>query len=113
MRIDFDLMNKIIKENILENQAEMKSAFDEKVTPYPYVVGGIVFLNNPVENVTVPGKLHRHWVGSFMITWLNSHSCRIINHVTGKVINTLVHINRIKPYYYRDKLPEDPESMEE
>jgi len=31
--------------------------------------------------------------------------------VTGKVVNNLVHINRIKPYFYRDETPEDPEVM--
>jgi len=33
--------------------------------------------------------------------------------VTGKVINYLVHINRIKPYYYQDELQEDPDTLED
>jgi len=33
--------------------------------------------------------------------------------VTGKIMNNLVHINRIKPYYYRDELPEDPDTFED
>jgi len=68
MHIDLDLMNKIIRENILQNQNEMKSAFDGKVTPYPHcVVGSIVLLNDPVEKVGVLGNLHRHCVGLFPI----------------------------------------------
>jgi len=113
MRIDLDLMTKIIRENIIENQTEMKTVFDDKVTLYPYVVGGVVLLNDPVENVGIPGKLRRHWVGLFTITFLNSHSCRLVNDVTGKVMNNLVHIYRIKPYFYRDELPEDPDMMED
>jgi len=31
--------------------------------------------------------------------------------LTGKVINGLVHINRIKPYFYRDELPDDLEDV--
>jgi len=50
MRTDLDLMNKIIREKILETQREMKSAFDEKVTPYQYEVGGVVLLNDQVES---------------------------------------------------------------
>jgi len=35
---DLDLMNKIVREHILENQKEMKLAFDEKVTGNPAAV---------------------------------------------------------------------------
>jgi len=113
MRIDLDLMTKIIRENIIENQTEMKTVFDEKITPYPYAVGGVVILNDPVEKVGISEKLRRHWVGPFTITILNSHSCRLVIHVTGKVNNNLVHVNRIKPYFYRDELPEDPDTTME
>jgi len=56
IRVDLDLMNKIVKEHIIKNQREMKLTFDEKVTPYSYCVGGIVLLNDPVEKVGVSGK---------------------------------------------------------
>jgi len=32
--------------------------------------------------------------------------------MTGKVVNNLVDINRIKPYFFRDETPEDPEVMD-
>jgi len=80
--------------------------------PYKYEVGSVVILHDPVEKVGISGKLRRKWVGPFTISWLNSHSCRLLNHVTGKVVNNLVHINRIKPYFYRDETPEDPEGMD-
>jgi len=32
--------------------------------------------------------------------------------VTGKVVSSLVYINRIKPYFYRDEFPGDSEAME-
>jgi len=99
-------MNKIVREHIIENQKEMKLTFDEKVTPYSYSVGGIVLLNDPVEKVGVSGKLRMVWCGPYQITWLSSHNCRLIHTLTGKVINGLVHINRIKPYFYRDELLE-------
>jgi len=35
----------------------MKRALDEKVTPDQYKVGGAVLLNDPMENVGVPGKV--------------------------------------------------------
>jgi len=35
---------------------EMKNAFDEKVTPYEYEVGGNVLLNNLVEKLEFPGN---------------------------------------------------------
>jgi len=54
-----DLINKIVREHIKENQKKMKLTFDEKVTPYSYCVGGIVLLNDPVEKVCVSGKLRR------------------------------------------------------
>jgi len=91
----------------------MKTVFDEKVTPYSYSVGSIVLLNNPVEKVGQSGKLQRHWVGPYTIAWLDSHRCKLINHITGKQVNNLVHINRIKPYFYRDELPDDPSTLEE
>jgi len=53
---DLDLMNKIVREHIIENQSENKLTFDEKVTHYSYCVGGIVLLNDPVEKVGVSGK---------------------------------------------------------
>jgi len=109
IRADLDLMNKIVREHIIENQKEMKLTFDEKVTPYSYSVGGIVLLNDPVEKVGVSGKLRMVWCGPYQITWLSSHNCRLIHTLTGKVINGLVHINRIKPYFYRDELLEDLE----
>jgi len=59
IRADLDLMNKIVREHIIENQREMKLTFDEKVTPYSYSVGGIVLLNDHVEMVGVSGKLRR------------------------------------------------------
>jgi len=49
MRIDLDLMNTIIRENILENQMEMKSAFDAKGTLYEYVVNSVVLLNDQLK----------------------------------------------------------------
>jgi len=67
MRTNLDLMNKIIRTNILENQQEMKTIFDEKVTPYSYTIGSVVLLNNPVEKVGQSGKLRRHWVGPYTI----------------------------------------------
>jgi len=71
MRMDLDLMNKIIWENIVENQVEIKRVFDEKVTPYKYEVGTVVLVNDPVEKVGISGKLRRKWVGPFIISWLN------------------------------------------
>jgi len=104
-------MNKIVREHIGENQREMKLSFDEKVTPYSYCVGGIVLLNDPVEKVGVSGKLRRVWCGPYQISWLSSHNCQLVHTVTGKVINGLLHINRIKPYFYRDVLPDDLEDV--
>jgi len=97
IRADLDLMNKIVREHMIENQREMKLTFDEKVTPYSYCVGSIVLLNDPVEKVGVSGKLGRVWCGPYQITWLSSHNCRLVHTSTGKDINGLVHINRIKP----------------
>jgi len=57
---NLDLINKIIKEHILENQTDMKLAFDEKVTPYSDLVGSLILFIDPVENVGMSGKLHRH-----------------------------------------------------
>jgi len=102
-------MNKIVREHIIKNQREMKLAFDEKVTPYSYCVGGVVLLNDPVEKVGVSGKLRRVWCGPYQITFLSSTNCRLMHTTTGKCINGLVHINRIKPYFYRDELPDDLE----
>jgi len=56
IRVNLDLMNKIVRKHIVENQRDMKLTFDEKVTPYSYCVGGIGLLNNPVEKVGVSGK---------------------------------------------------------
>jgi len=89
----------------------MKLAVDEKVTLYSYSVGSIVFLNDPVKNVGCSGKLGRVWFGPYQVTWLSSHSCRLVHTRTGKVIQNLVHINRIKPYFYRDELPDDPDDI--
>jgi len=89
----------------------MKLAFDEKVTPYSYSVGLIVLLNDPVENVSCLGKLKLVWVDSYQVTRLSSHTCRLVHTLTGKVIQNLVHIDRIKPYFYRDKLPDDPDDI--
>jgi len=50
----------------------------------------------------------RVWVGPNQVTWLSSHSCRLIHTRTGKVIQNLVHINRNKTYFYRDELSDDP-----
>jgi len=49
IRGDLDLINKLVREHIIEIQREMKLTFDEKVTPYSYCVGGIFLLNDPVE----------------------------------------------------------------
>jgi len=107
IRADLDLMNKIVRKHIIENQKEMKLIFDEKVTPYSYCEGGIVLLNDPVEKVRVSGKLRKVWCGLYQISWLSSHNCRLVHTSTGKVISGLVHINRIKPYFYRDELQDD------
>jgi len=72
---DLHLMNKIVKEHIIKNQKEMKLTFDEKVTPYSYCVGDIVLLNDPVEKVSVLGKLRRVWCGPYQITISVSHIC--------------------------------------
>jgi len=112
MRTNLDLMNKIIQTNILENQQEMKTVFNGKVTPYHYRVGSLVLLNNPVEKVGQFGKLRRHWVEPYTIVWLDSHRCKLIYHITGKQVNNLVHINRIKSYFYRDEIPDDPSTLD-
>jgi len=62
-------MNKIIREHILEDQRDMTLAFDEKFTPYSYSVGSVILPNDPVENGGVLGKLRRHWVGPYRVTW--------------------------------------------
>jgi len=41
----------------VENQVEMKRAFDEKVTPYKYEVGTVVLLNDPIEKVGISEKI--------------------------------------------------------
>jgi len=74
-------------------------------------MGGIFLLNDPVEKVGVSGKLKRVWCVPYQITWLFSHNCRLVHTLTGKVINGLVHIKRIKPYYYRDELPDELEEV--
>jgi len=102
MRSNLEVMHKIIRTNILENQTDMKTAFDAKVRLYGYVKGGIVLLNDPVEKVGVSGKLRRRWIGPFEIVWLSSHNCKLVNPVTGREIRNLVHINRIKPYFYKN-----------
>jgi len=112
MGTNLDLMNKIIRTNILENQQKIKTAFDDKVTPYHYTVGSVVPLNNPVEKVGIFGKLRRHWVRPYTIVWLDSQRCKLINHVTGKQVNNLVHINQIKPHFYRDEIPDDPDTID-
>jgi len=89
----------------------MKLAFDEKVTPYLYSVRSIVLLNDPVEKVGCSGKLRRVWVGPYQVMWLSSHTCRLVHTLTGKVIQNLVHVNRIKPYFYQDELPDDPDDI--
>jgi len=104
-------MNKIVREHILENEKEMKLAFDEKVTLYSYSAGSIVLLNDSGEKVGCSGKWRRVWVGPYQVTWLSSHTCRLVHTLTGKVIQNLVHINRIKPYFYRDELPDDPDDI--
>jgi len=109
MRINLDLMNKSIR---LENQQEMKTVFDEKETPYSSTVGSVVLLNNPIEKVGQSGKLRRHWVGHYTVVWLDSHRCKLINHITGKHVNNLVHINRIKQYFYWDEIPDDPSTLD-
>jgi len=64
MRTNLDLMNKIIHTNILENQQEIKNAFDDKGTRCHYKAGSVVLLNNPVkkleflENLAVTGSDH-------------------------------------------------------
>jgi len=113
MRTNLDLMNKIIRTNVLENQQEMKTVFNEKVTPYYYKIGSVVLFNNPVEKVGQSGKLRRHWVSPYTIVWLDSHRCKLVNHITGKQVNNLVHINRIKPYFYRDEIPDDPITLDD
>jgi len=45
----------------------MKTVFDEMVSPYQYMVGSVVLLNDPVEKVGQSGKLIRHWVGPYKI----------------------------------------------
>jgi len=112
MRTNLDLMIKIIRTNILENQQEMKTVFDGKETPYHYTVGSVVLPNNPVEKVGQSGELRRHWVGPYMIVWLDSHRCKLVNHITGKQVNNLVHINWIKLYFYRDEIPDDPSTLD-
>jgi len=67
MRSNLEVMHKIIRTNILENQTDMKTAFDAKVTAYGYVKGGVVLLNDPVEKVGVSGKLRPRWIGPFEI----------------------------------------------
>jgi len=37
----------------------------------------------------------------------------LINHIRGKQVNNLVHINRIKPYFYRDEIPDDPSTLDD
>jgi len=111
VQTDLDLRNKIIREQILENRKDMKLAFDENVTPYSYSVGSVILLIDLVEKVGMSDNLCRHWVGSYRVSWLNSHSCWLVHTVTREVINNLVHINCIKPYFDRNELPDDPENL--
>jgi len=37
----------------------------------------------------------------------------LINHITGEQVNNLFHINRIKPYFYRDEKPDDPNTLDD
>jgi len=75
------------------------------MTPYHYTVGSVVLINNLAEKV-------RHWAGPYTIVWLDSHRCKLINHISGKQVNSLVHINWIKPYFYRDEIPDDPNKFD-
>jgi len=70
-------------------------------------------LFDPVAKVGECFRLRRKWRGEFIIHKLSSHSAFLYNPKTNKYVEKSVHINKIKPCYQRDNIPDDDEVIED
>jgi len=112
MRDNIDCLNYIVRKNKLENQAILKATYDSKVTPFRFYEGQRCYLHDPVAKPEECYKIRRCWRGPFLIHKITSHIVHLYNPSTDKYVKKSVHINRIKPCFQRDDIPEDDEVIE-
>jgi len=113
LRNNTDHLNYISLQNKRENQLRMKETYDRKVTRFRFYEGQRCYLYDPVAKVGECFKLRMKWRGSFLINNISSHNVFLYHPSTDKYIEKSVHINRIKPCYQRDDMPEDDENIED
>jgi len=87
----------------------MKETYDSKVTPYRFYEGQRCYLHDPVAKPGECYKIRRKWRGPFLIHKISTHNVFLYNPSTDKYVEKSVHINRIKPCFQRDDIPEDDE----
>jgi len=103
VRKNMEIIESLTNGNIRYNQEVFRRAYDEKAKPHAYYKGEVVFLHDPIKKSEECSKLRRVWRGPYsIIEMVGLQNARLINAQTGKQIDRLVHVDRLKPAYLQD-----------
>ena len=82
---------------------EFKRIYDSKVRPHTYYVGQTVWLHDPVKKEGECTKIRRRWKGPLTISEkIGDYNVKLVNAATNKVLERIVHVDRLKPCYLPD-----------
>ncbi len=105
MRKNMEVIDTITNQNIRYNQENFTERYNDKVRPHTYYKGEVVFLHDPVRKEGECSKLRRPFRGPYSILeMVGTQNAKLINTRTGKQIERMVHVDRLKPCYLRDTL---------
>ena len=101
-----DVVREVSTKVLSTNKSQMKKVYDRKAQSVLYEPGDVVWVYIPVVSKGLTKKLAHPWCGPYMIIEKSGEvDFRVKNLVTGKVMKSLVHANRLKYVHSRFERP--------
>ena len=102
----------IARNNVAERQDKMKERYDKSAFPRDFKTGDRVWIYFPQVLVGGTRKFFKNWSGPYILLDQPSPlNFRVAHAHNNEALKNLVHVNRLKPFYYRSVKPPLPESV--
>ena len=99
LEANLQMAQKIAKENVRNNSAHNKTAYDKKAKDSPFHMGQLVLLRDQHVKVGESSKLHRPYKGPYYIADVGPLPTYKLRDAKSHVsLQSYVHANRLKPY---------------
>ena len=96
----FEITKSIVRENTAQAKSKYKQQFDKRSKVPKFKIGQRVWLYCQQTPVGLSPKLCKKWVGPYYIcNAYDNFTYKLRNCATNKLVNSVVHANRLKAYF--------------